>query len=109
MSKYFMGQTPLAEMEREMMEPRRGAGPPAFRGAVCCLRDKMCRRCREAQCRDNTYHRCPAEPKRTETLPYRELARRYFQGAVPTALGSGSPPKRTGCRHSPTPPARKYV
>lgn len=87
MGKYFMGNTHLAGMEREMMRTGRTPPPAAGGARLCRLRyspeDETCRRCRAERRR-----LCPSESAELAagTLSYQELVRRCFQSSSPAAL-----------------------
>ncbi len=87
MGKYFMGNTDLAGMEREMMRTGRTPPPTAGGAKLCRLRysptDVSCRRCRGERRQP-----CPSEVSELETgaLSYQELVRRCFQNDSSSVL-----------------------
>lgn len=93
MTKYFLKDTPLAELERQMMTPPNFSPRGGGQTVLCRFRyrpeDVVCKHCTEYRRGGCTEEVCPWLEERVEagTVTYTSLAAEFYRKWLGTALG----------------------
>lgn len=93
MTKYFLKDTPLAELERQMMTPPNFSPRGGGQTVLCRFRyrpeDVVCKHCTEYRRGGCTEEVCPWLEERVEagTVTYTSLAAKFYRKWLGTALG----------------------